>query len=569
MALPKTYQRMHGKQTPPVAYLKSYRLVSKQVPPERVRLQAMLAHASLLECADDGLESLGVNIKRNHVHWTHPRTMNPAHRQPSSFTREQFWQHVDQCYRIAYTDDDSLTGSILMFGCVAKERHAKAWSAQHRDEHHHCATYCSMQHYWVKVAKISRDRFGVYMNAVAHKGYVEMWRYLREATPKKPLAELDAELYLSPLHPRGQELTELLEINAKSVACRAGHASALGVLGGQRKRPRVDSVFELVKKHRIKKLAEMEIIGHREAGEGSSAVAELCTRTGHKMQQLIDNANRVIDAPKLLEESGLTLMDKLRRGAAHLDCECGGAWIDGAVDVLDRNKITPQCFAKAILRALELGAKRGVSVGIVGKAGCGKSMLVEPLEKVFVTGAKPQKNSSAPLASSVGVDILLWQDYKHHEATLSFTDLLSYLVGESVDVRVLGEKNVKVRNKAPLIYSGRKPISSDFADADERSEYDEMMMERFTIFSFNTPIPKTQRKANHPHCGKCCAAFYLKYGIGTASPAAAATNPPSGSGQTISPNSGLAQQLLLLQQLHSTGALDAQEFGAAKAKLLV
>ena len=89
------------------------------------------------------------------------------------------------------------------------------------------------------------------------------------------------------------------------------------------------------------------------------------------------------------------------------------------------------------------------------------------------------------------------------------------------------------------------------------------------MFSFNTPIPKTQRKANRPHCGKCCAASYLKYGVDTVSPAAAATDPPSGSGQAISSNGGLAQQLLLLQQLHSTGALDAQEFGAAKAKLLV
>jgi len=176
--------------------------------------------------------------------------------------------------------------------------------------------------------------------------------------------------------------------------------------------------------------------------------------------------------------------------------------------------------------------------------------------------------------SSVGVDILLWQDYKHHEPTLSFTDLLSYLVGESVDVRILGEKNVKVRNKAPLIYSGRKPISSDFADADERREYNEMMMERFAIFSFTIPIPKAHRRADHPHCGKSCAAFYVEYGDTVAQSVTIAADIPAGpltiatDTPAVRATCDLPQQLLVLQQLHSTGALDTQEFAAAKAKLL-
>ena len=106
-----------------------------------------------------------------------------------------------------------------MFGSVAKERHAQAWAHAHRDEHHHCPVYCSVQHYWCKVARISRDRFGVQLNAVAHSGYTEMRRYIREPSRKKPLSELDAEVYLSPLHPRGSELTQLLAEGEQSLAC--------------------------------------------------------------------------------------------------------------------------------------------------------------------------------------------------------------------------------------------------------------------------------------------------------------------------------------------------------------
>ena len=43
---------------------------------------------------------------------------------------------------------------------------------------------------------MSRENFQVYHNAVAHTGYKEMWQYLKEPTPKKPLHELGGEMVL-------------------------------------------------------------------------------------------------------------------------------------------------------------------------------------------------------------------------------------------------------------------------------------------------------------------------------------------------------------------------------------
>ena len=85
-------RRMQGKQPPP---------------PHQSRV---LASAMAAECADDGLQTLGQTVKRKHVHWTHARTFNSSQRQPSSFTRKQFWEHMAQCYRLAYPTVGSPTG---------------------------------------------------------------------------------------------------------------------------------------------------------------------------------------------------------------------------------------------------------------------------------------------------------------------------------------------------------------------------------------------------------------------------------------------------------------------------
>jgi len=51
---------------------------------------------------------------------------------------------------------------------VVKERHAGG------EEHHHCPVFCTQQHYWSKVARVSLTK-GVPLNAVCHDGYVTMY----------------------------------------------------------------------------------------------------------------------------------------------------------------------------------------------------------------------------------------------------------------------------------------------------------------------------------------------------------------------------------------------------------
>ena len=46
------------------------------------------------------------------------------------------------------------------------------------------------------------------------------------------------------------------------------------------------------------------------------------------------------------------------------------------------------------------------------------------------------------------------------------------------------------------------------SDRQEKEEYEAMMAERFTTFSFQNPLPRAQRRVDVQHCGKCCAMFF-------------------------------------------------------------
>ena len=205
-------RRLRVKQNPPASF----------VPAGPITTGVVWAHAlAAEECAADGLVALLPDSRRTHVHYTHVRTTNPNHVQPSQLTRKQFWDHLLRCYREAYPDATSKTGAILQFGLVVKELHKESTHEHDRAEHHHAPTYCSEKHYWKKVRKISAEKYNIHLNAVAHDCYATMFRYVRQATSKKLLHELDAQPYFSPDHPEGEALQQLLATGEKYRQARA------------------------------------------------------------------------------------------------------------------------------------------------------------------------------------------------------------------------------------------------------------------------------------------------------------------------------------------------------------
>ena len=535
-------------------------------------LTAAWVGAAIASATDD-VQDLPKGVKRANIHWTHVRTFNPEWVQPEQVSREDFWRHLQQVYKEAYPVQGSPTGSVLAFGLVSQERHAASLDAAQRDLHRHAPTSSTEQVYGSKIAKLSLEKYKWPLNAKAHDTYHTMFSYVRDATPKKPVHEIDHSPYWSPLHPQGEKLASFL---AASAASQKQHDARLRSprsrkAGKQGKRERLPSLYQIIKEHDIHTAQQLQAYACAEAADGRVALAEFCTKNGPRWEEIVSSARGVQEAPATLAAANMTLMDKLK-AATIATCVCAGCWTGGAEHVLQLNDISPSHFCAAVRRALELGAKRGVNIACVGDRGCGKSTLVEPLEQIFSCFSKPEKGSTFPLSGVLDKDIILWQDYLHDEPTISFTDLLALFVGESVGVRLVA-KNQPYRNQAPTVYTGMTPMRCGFRDRSLAEKLDAAMDDRFTLFSFRRPLPLSSRKPDWPQCPSCAAKFYLTRhdepmasmsvhaGDGVAASSSAAVAAPA-----VQPS--LAEELRKLTQLFNEGALDQAEYRAAKRRVI-
>ena len=183
----------------------------------------------------------------------------------------------------------------------------------------------------------------------------------------------------------------------------------------------------------------------------------------------------------------------------------------GASRVLGNNGENTHTFGRDICRALALGAKRGVHMGIVGEPGSGKSMILQPLESIFRSMPPPEDGSTFPWAGALDAEIFLWQDFEYSAKTMNFMDMLRAFVGERIGVRLPGEKNRKFNNTCPLFYSGLQKIAptSRGLTASSFTKKAKAMDERFTLRQWDQPLPMHLRIPNFPHCARCFSAFML------------------------------------------------------------
>ena len=496
MALAYVRRRLRGKQPALANYVVGL-----------VVLQA-LADEAWSEVA-----SLADDARRKHMHWVHVKTESPDHVQPDSFTREEFYMHLCRVYRDVYPDDANPTGRIALFGMVAKELHKNSSRREERDPHSHGIVYTSKQHYWTGVARRSLEAYKVKLHAACHDGYTTMYVYLRCPTPRKPLAELDPSPYFSPQHPQGGVLQRLLEVGAHADnGNRAKKRRAEGHVAEGPSRFRTGDLYKFVGETGIKTAEQFQSFAQDAASKGDSRLAEFCVVVGTALQERLDAAWAVHDAPKRLQTIAHDLparIDKLHR-AAQGACKCSGIWIPGAKKVLANNWENVEHFGHDVFQALALGAKRGVNLAIIGPPGLGKSMIFEPLDEIFEVGGRPQRDCSFPFASLMEADVLLWQEFKFSHKLCSWEDLLALLSGEKFGLRIPNAKPKQHRNLAPMFYTGRQPLRMRSDDVEEMLEYNQAMDERFKTRTWSQPLRKCERVPDFPRCGCCFAKFILQ-----------------------------------------------------------
>ena len=200
----------------------------------------------------------------------------------------------------------------------------------------------------------------------------------------------------------------------------------------------------------------------------------------------------------------------LRRAGSVFPCVCNGRWIPGALRVLDLNCEAVDGFCYDVRKALEMGAKRGANFALIGQPGCGKSMMFEPFDDIYTVMGKPEDRSSFPLAGVLDAQVLLWQDWRHNDATVLFEDILSLIVGERMSIRCPFKKNISHRNSAPLFYTSNTQLRVVRQSPAEAMRLNQAMEERFRTRFWGEPLPMEERVTEFPRCGRCCANFYLQ-----------------------------------------------------------
>ena len=376
--------------------------------------------------AADGLLALRPDARRVNVHFTQVRTNNKTDVQPAKLTRKQFWEHLCRCFRDAYPRADSPTGSILLFGCVCKELHKDAPRQEDRSEHHHTATQASEKYYWSKIRKISAETYNIQLNAVAHDTYTTMFCYLRCASAKKPVHELDATPFFSAGHPQGDGLKELLALGEKYKKVRAEKAGKDDPSLPVPVRSHFGIAYNWVTQHNIRKrkaVKQLEADAVLELTAGRPQLLDFCKKHKSTLADQIEYIWELHDAKNTLHRLDKTRLDLLLTAAAFdvgpdtikERCANGkGVCSDMYNSILSVQQVDPVRFCHELFETLQHGRRKGNAFMVVGSRDTGKTTITQPLGLIYDCMDCPQSDSFCPLEGIRGHELINWQDFRYN-----------------------------------------------------------------------------------------------------------------------------------------------------------
>ena len=366
-----------------------------------------------------------------------------THKRPNQFFRAGIAKEVIDAYAIAQP-----TNPILYMG-VWQESHATPAApdaAEDERTHFHICLKATRCHRFKAVVEELKRR-GIYVRAVSsHQSYWSMARYVCVPSARKPRNELDATPWLS--DPNEEPLGTVTKHPTIANACKIPrtavpsaakqHAAALeeGKVKPQRltKHVQAHNAVTLLGCRTVKKLQRFAA---READAGRPALLDFVL--GQKdlrafiLQCLSIQAAANMDS----EDEDLLPWDRVVAFAKR-PCVCNGTYIPSACAVLTHNGHDPEVYTTAVAKSLQHGPCKRGNVALVGASDAGKSWLVNPLNEIFTTLAKPAENSTYPLADIMDYDCVLWSEFNwaKFQKTIGLDDMILWWGGETHRVGV-------------------------------------------------------------------------------------------------------------------------------------
>ena len=121
----------------------------------------------------------------------------------------------------------------------------------------------------------------------------------------------------------------------------------------------------------------------KEEKEGNPAFYSTLLHMGRKDLDELISWVWDLERKSLLEEPKTDRIQKLCEVARDADCTCGGRWIPPSERVMEIQGLSSVDFRGLVVRALELGKRKGINVLVCGEPDAGKSFAFKPLGLIF------------------------------------------------------------------------------------------------------------------------------------------------------------------------------------------
>ena len=501
------------------------RLTHKQTPGASASLPGAALAAELQ--AADGLPALANDARRQHVHWTMVATHNAQDVQPNQLSRVGFWKHLMRCYQEAHPAADSPTGCILQFACVSREKHQNAEKWEDRCDHFHAACFTTEKHYWRRVRRLSAEKYNIQLNAVAHDSYSTMYNYLRKATRRKPLYELDARPYHSPNHPQGDELKALLEVGEACHELRSAKRSAPHPSATVPLRSPFGIFFQWVTSNNCqgsKGAVRLERDAVYELREGRPQLLDFLRKNRAAVPDLIQYCWALNSADERLARMEQSRVDILLHAAtgragpcANATSHCGRLY----ESILAHQGIDSLDFRHSLYETFLHGRRKGNAMMLVGGKDTGKTTLTEPSACIFKHMGTPQSDSFCPMQDARGFELFLWHDFRYSpgnprkdEQGLRLDEGTWNRLLEGLPTRIGVAKSDSSRtdfvfeDNTPFIFTGPFKLvayRNGLPDAEETQQ----LTCRLKYWEFSTPA-RAQLDRSFKPCAACWATWLLK-----------------------------------------------------------
>ena len=282
----------------------------------------------------------------------------------------------------------------------------------------------------------------------------------------------------------------------------------------QKKRKRL-SAFEfsqIIVEKGLKNRTDALAFALMQKNEGKTELAEFIINRGVKtVNEAIATAWEMEGAKSKqlrMAKSRLEILEE----AANEPCQCKPVlqWKELAVQLLKNNGIAPESFANALKELLHKGRGKYRNIMLTGPANCGKTFLLNPLNKIYKTFTNPASTSFAWVGAEEA-EIVFLNDFRRSQQIIAWHDLLLMLEGQLVHLPAPKShfaKDTVFDSDTPIFATSKHQLVFVKNGAiDERET--EMMTVRWKVFNFNRQIPRAEQQ-EVTACPTCFAKLILE-----------------------------------------------------------